>query len=80
MDNISRSVFVMNDYGKIKICLKEIVDAKGLSRNQLAKAVSTRYEVIDRWYKNEVEKMDLDVLARLCYVLECQPSDLIKYE
>ena len=27
----------------------------------------------------EVEKLDLDVLARICYVLECEPADIIKY-
>ena len=33
-----------------------------------------------KWYKGEVEKMDLDVLARICYVLDCSPSDIISYE
>jgi DNA-binding Xre family transcriptional regulator len=27
----------------------------------------------------EIEKLDLDVLARICYVLECEPADIIKY-
>ena len=26
------------------------------------------------------EKMDLDILARICYVLECTPADIVKYE
>ncbi|MCR5478732.1 MAG: helix-turn-helix transcriptional regulator, partial [Ruminococcus sp.] len=41
---------------------------------------NTRFEVINKWYNNEVEKMDLDILARICYVLDCKPSSLIKYE
>ncbi|MFR1486076.1 helix-turn-helix domain-containing protein [Ruminococcus bicirculans (ex Wegman et al. 2014)] len=24
--------------------------------------------------------MDLDILARICYVLECSPADIIKYD
>lgn len=70
----------VNDYGKIKICLKEIMDSKNITRNNLAKASNTRFEVINKWYNNEVEKMDLDILARICYVLECSPADIIKYE
>ena len=27
----------------------------------------------------QLEKMDLDVLARICYVLDCSPADIIKY-
>lgn len=29
---------------------------------------------------NDVEKMDLDILACICYVLECSLADIIKYD
>ena len=79
MEN-SKSVVYMKEYGKIKLQLKEIMDCKHITRNHLAKALNTRFEVIDKWYNNDVEKMDLDILARLCYVLECSPADIITYE
>ncbi len=75
-----KSVIAVKDHGKINVRLKEILDRRGISRNYLARASNTRFEVIDKWYRNEVEKMDLDILARICYVLECTPADLIRYE
>ena len=78
MDN-SRSVITINDYGKITVHIKEIMDSKGITRNYLAKASNTRFEVINKWYNGQVEKMDLDILARICYVLDCTPADIIKY-
>ncbi|MBR4965339.1 MAG: helix-turn-helix domain-containing protein, partial [Lachnospiraceae bacterium] len=27
-----------------------------------------------------VEKIDADILARICYVLECTPADIIVYK
>lgn len=78
MDN-SRSVITINDYGKITVHIKEIMDSKGITRNYLAKASNTRFEVINKWYNGQVEKMDLDILARICYVLDCSPADIIKY-
>ena len=78
MDN-SRSVITINDYGKITVHIKEIMDSKGITRNYLAKATNTRFEVINKWYNGQVEKMDLDILARICYVLDCSPADIIKY-
>lgn len=78
MEN-SRSVITINDYGKITVHIKEIMDSKGITRNFLSKASNTRFEVINKWYKGRVEKMDLDVLARICYVLDCSPADIIKY-
>ena len=78
--NDSKSVFAIKDYGKISLHLKEILDSKKITRNYLARVSNTRFEVINKWYNNEVEKMDLDILARICYVLECSPADIIKYE
>ena len=74
-----RSIITINDYGRVNIRLKEIMDSKGLTRNYLARVSNTRFEVINKWYNNEVEKLDLDVLARICYVLECEPADIIRY-
>ena len=55
------------------------MDQKNITRNALARAVNTRFEVIDKWYHGHVEKIDADVLARICYVLDCTPGDIIKY-
>ncbi len=78
--NNSRSIITIKDYGRIDICLKEVMSARNVTRNHLAKAANTRFEVIDKWYNNDVEKLDLDVLARICYVLECSPDEIIKYQ
>ena len=69
----------MNQYGKVSIDIKTLMDEKGISRNMLARAINTRFEVIDKWYNGHVEKIDADVLARICYVLECAPGDIIRY-
>lgn len=74
------SVLTIKEYGKIKICLKELLDEKEITRNSLAKRVDTNFEVIDKWCKGSVERMDLDLLARICYVLGCEPADIIKYD
>ena len=50
-------IFLIQDYGKIELRLREVMDARGINRNRLARLVNTRYEVIDKWYKNQVEKI-----------------------
>lgn len=72
-------IFSMKEYGHIKIRLKEIMEARGVTRNALARATNTRFEVINKWYQGHVEKIDADVLARICYILDCEPGDLIIY-
>lgn len=76
----NKSVISINDYGRIKINLNELIEKRGIKRNALAKAVNTRFEVIDKWCKNKVEKLDMDILARICFVLDCEISDIIEYE
>lgn len=75
-----RSIVTIKEYGKIDLRLKEMIDSREMTRNCLAELIDTRFSVIDKWYKNEVERLDLDVLARICYVLDCEPSDLISYD
>lgn len=36
---------------------------------------------IDRYYKvKKVERVDLDFIAKVCFVLDCQVEDLLEYE
>lgn len=79
MDKI-KPIVTICEYGRIKINLRNILEEKGVTRNQLAKLTSTRFEVVNKWYDGDVERIDADVLARFCYVLDCQVSDIIKYE
>lgn len=76
---MNREIYTLNQYGSIELTLKEIMDSRNISRNALARAINTRFEVVDKWYQGHIEKIDTDILARICYVLDCSPSDVIKY-
>lgn len=76
---MNKEIYTLNQYGSIEINLKEIMDNRNISRNALARAINTRFEVVDKWYHGNVEKIDADILARICYVLDCSPADIIIY-
>ena len=77
MDN---KIYTLIHYGHIEIHLKELMDSRQITRNALARAIDTRFEVIDKWYKGNVEKIDADILARICFALKCEPEDIIIYK
>ncbi len=79
MSNSLNTILVKKEYGRIDIHLKEIMDAKKIKRHTLARAIDTRFEVIDKWYNNKVENLDMDILARLCFALDCEPHELLTY-
>ena len=74
-----RSIINLSSYGKISIHLKELLEEKGVTRYRLAKLADTRFEVVEKWCSGTVERIDSDVLARFCYILDCEITDIIKY-
>ncbi|MEA5003019.1 MAG: helix-turn-helix transcriptional regulator [Christensenella sp.] len=75
-----KSVLEMKDYGKIVLKVNQVMDQKNIARNKLAKLTDVRFEVIDRLYKGKLERVDLDILARVCFVLECSISDVLEFK
>ena len=70
-----------HEYGSIRVKLKEVLDSRGITRNRLRTLTGVKYEVIDRYYKAEnVEMVDLDFIAKVCFVLDCQVTDILEYE
>ncbi len=74
------TIVVLRDYGRVRLKLKELMDSRGINRNALARSIGARFEVVDKWYQGNVEKLDLDILARLCCVLHCRVEDLLEYD
>ena len=74
-----RSVVNLNSYGKITVRLKELMEERGITRYRLAKLADTRFEVVEKWCNGTVERIDTDVLARFCYILDCEVTDIIQY-
>ncbi len=66
-------------YGKIDCNLKELMLKRKITIYQLVRITNLRYEVISKYYYNNVKRYDSIVLAKLCYSLECSLCDLLKY-
>ena len=75
-----RNIVSLSSYGNISIHLKELIEERGITRYRLAKLADTRFEVVEKWCSGTVERIDTDVLARFCYILNCEVTDIIKYK
>ena len=73
-------IYELKNYGKIKVNIKDVMVKKNITRNKLSKLTVCTYNVIEIYYSSEIERVDLDVLARICYVLDCKVLDVLKYE
>lgn len=75
-----RTIVNLSSYGKVSVHLRELMDKKGITRYRLSKMAGTRFEVVEKWYSGTVERIDADVLARFCYILDCEIGDILKHE
>ena len=57
-----------------------ILENKGISRNKLSIMLAVGYNLVNRYYKNSVIRVDIDIIARICYVLNCDITDILKYK
>ena len=77
---MNNNTYTINDYGKVEITLKDVLLKKNISRNKLCKMIAVSFDLVNRYYNNSVIRVDTDIIARMCYVLECQVGDILKYK
>lgn len=76
----NNSVLEYKDYGSVKVQLSKVMDEQKISRYALSQLTGIRYEVITKWYFGNVERADLDVLAKFCFALNCSVTDILVYK
>ena len=64
----------------VNVKLKEILENKNITRFKLSTDAKTKMDTINRMYYNNIYKIDLDVLARICLYLDCNINDLLELE
>lgn len=69
----------MEKYGTIKIKLAELIESSGLSKNKLCHRAEMQRTQVNNYCKNKVTRLDTDVLARICTVLNCTIGDLLEF-
>ena len=52
-------IITMEEYGNVRLKLKERMDSDGINRNTLARRIGVRFEVVDKWYRGDVENLTL---------------------
>ena len=69
----------MEQFGSIRIHVNELIEKKGLSKNKVCQRAEMQHTQLNHYCKNTITRLDTDVLARLCTVLECGIGDLLEF-
>ena len=55
------------------------MEEQNLSINKLSFRAEMQRTQLKKYCKNEVQRLDIAVLSRLCYALNCDLSDIVEY-
>lgn len=69
----------MMNYGHIRLNLGDLIEKSNLSKNKICQLCQIQHTQLNRYSKNEATRVDLNVLARICCVLECDIGDILTY-
>lgn len=67
------------EYGQLKIRLSELIAEKGLNRNQVSIKAAMNWKQVNRYCDNDISRLDIFVLCKLCTALECNIQDLLLF-
>ncbi|MDL2289526.1 helix-turn-helix transcriptional regulator [Clostridia bacterium OttesenSCG-928-F22] len=67
------------DYGYFEITLNEYLSVHNISKNTLADKANLQRTQLNNYCKNDIKRPDFDVLARICYALDCELADIVRY-
>ena len=62
---------------KIKLC--ELIGREKMTRKKLSELTGIRPNTIGDLYKEDVKKIDIQILDKICSVFNCSISDVLEY-
>lgn len=68
------------NFGDVKLKLKELMDEKGISINTMSRFSNIKYETVKKYYYGENYALTREILAKFCFILNCNIDDLLVYE
>jgi DNA-binding Xre family transcriptional regulator len=60
----------------LKSNLKELLYARRLSIREFARMIDFRFETVRQLYNNEIYRIPIELIEKVCIELNCTPNDL----
>ena len=70
----------MEEWGQVNLKLDEFLKSHKISRSSLSRNGQIHYKQLLKYCNNDMKKVDLNILARICRTIDCEISDIIEYD
>ncbi len=68
------------DYGQIVLKLDDMLKKKNITTYELSTSANIRFQTVKKLREDTATRIDFNVLAKICYALECDVPDIIEYQ
>lgn len=62
----------------LHIKLQELLQEKGISRARVCKDLDLQRTNLNRYYRDQFQRIDANLIVRLCEYLNCEVGDLLE--
>jgi putative transcriptional regulator len=70
----------VDDWGRVNLKLDQFLKEHNISRSSLSRNAQIHYKQLLKYCNNDMTKVDLNILARICKTINCTISDILEYE
>lgn len=75
-----KTIIKVEEFGKINIKLNDIMEKRNISTYELSTKTQIRFQTIQALRENKSLRVDLELLAKICFALNCKVQDILEYE
>jgi putative transcriptional regulator len=68
------------NYGTISLQIEKVLKENGISKNKICWDLEIPRTNFNRYCRNEFQRIDANLICKLCYYLNVEPKDLIVYK
>lgn len=69
-----------NKYGHLEFQLEQILKERGISKNMICKELDIPRSNLNRYCRNEFQRIDANLVCKLLHYLGCSLDELIVYK
>ncbi|WP_279006389.1 helix-turn-helix domain-containing protein [Thomasclavelia cocleata] len=69
----------MEKYGHIELRIEELLKERNISKNKVCKDLDLSRPNFNKYCRNQFQRIDANLIAKLCFYLNCEIQELIIY-
>ena len=69
-----------SEYGKLELHIEELLKKNGISKNTLCKTMDIPRSNLNRYCRNEFERLDANFICKLLHFFQCPLDELLTYK